>query len=100
METCQTCSTTDNLVYSGVDAFMLGVSGKEGKVCYPCATAVRDKHRAEDEANANLPEEERICHSCHKSGKDSKGHYPSFFVQPWYQHSTCVDWDDVRKYGR
>jgi hypothetical protein len=98
MNTCKHCLTTENIIYSGVDALLLGAT--LGKTCYDCANAIRDKHKAEDEANAHLSEEQRICHSCHKTGKDTQGTYPSFYVQPWYQHADCVDWDDVRKYGK
>lgn len=32
---CNECGTKENLVYSGVDAFVLGVQTET--VCYPCA---------------------------------------------------------------
>ena len=32
---CQECKTKENLIYSGVDAFMLGVQTET--ICYPCA---------------------------------------------------------------
>lgn len=32
---CQQCNTTDNIVMSGVDAFVLGVQTET--ICYPCA---------------------------------------------------------------
>lgn len=34
---CEKCGTTEGIVYSGVDAFCLGV--KTERVCYPCANA-------------------------------------------------------------
>ena len=36
---CFKCGTTQdgNIVHSGVDAFLLGVLDKVGKVCYDCA---------------------------------------------------------------
>ena len=35
LNTCATCGATDNLVHSGVDAFVLGVT--VGESCYTCA---------------------------------------------------------------
>jgi hypothetical protein len=37
MAKCNSCGTTDDIVYSGVDAFVLGVSDKVEKICYNCA---------------------------------------------------------------
>ena len=38
MAKCSTCETEDNLVYSGVDALLLGIPGAETQTkCYPCA---------------------------------------------------------------
>jgi len=34
---CVDCETTKDLVYSGVDAFCLGVIDLVEKICYPCA---------------------------------------------------------------
>ena len=36
---CQYCNTTDNLIYSGTDAFMLGVETE--KTCYKCANEMQ-----------------------------------------------------------
>lgn len=72
---------------------------KAQNVCVGCAEERTQRWADEDNANADLPEEQRICHTCHKSGQDDEGTYPSFYVQPWYQHAGCVDWDDVNKYG-
>lgn len=52
------------------------------------------------ENNRDLPEEERVCESCRMTGKDEEGKYPSNFVYGNIQHPTCVDWDNVGKYGR
>lgn len=37
MAKCNACGTTENIVYSGVDAVVLGVSDKVEKICYSCA---------------------------------------------------------------
>ena len=37
MNKCLDCNTDNNLVYSGVDAFALGVMDLVGSVCYSCA---------------------------------------------------------------
>ena len=34
---CLNCGTNDNIVYSGVDAFVLGVLDKVERICYDCA---------------------------------------------------------------
>ena len=42
MSKCQVCDTTEKIVYSGVDALLLGIEGAEtGKICYPCANQAR-----------------------------------------------------------
>lgn len=35
MNECKHCGTNDNIVYSGVDAFLLGCTTEN--ICYPCA---------------------------------------------------------------
>jgi len=38
MSKCRFCGTTEGLVYSGVDALLLGIPGAEtGTTCYKCA---------------------------------------------------------------
>lgn len=32
---CTICNSTENIIYSGIDAFCLGVEVE--KTCYPCA---------------------------------------------------------------
>jgi hypothetical protein len=39
MNKCGTCGKTEGLVYSGVDAFVLGVMDRIEKICYDCANA-------------------------------------------------------------
>jgi hypothetical protein len=39
MNKCETCGTTEGLVYSGVNAFILGVMDRIEKICYDCANA-------------------------------------------------------------
>ena len=34
---CLKCGNTDSVVYSGTDAFLLGVITQVEKICYPCA---------------------------------------------------------------
>jgi len=42
MSKCKVCKTTENIVYSGVDALLLGIPGAEtGTTCYKCANANR-----------------------------------------------------------
>ena len=36
MSKCKVCNTTENIVYSGIDAFILGQETTEN-ICYPCA---------------------------------------------------------------
>lgn len=45
MTRCYKCQTSENLVFSGVDAMVLGVLDKIEKVCYSCAlTAIREDY--------------------------------------------------------
>lgn len=38
MPTCEVCSTEENIVYSGIDALLLGIDGAETeRICYDCA---------------------------------------------------------------
>jgi len=39
MNECKNCGTTENIVYSGVDAFLLGTTTEN--ICYTCANAAR-----------------------------------------------------------
>jgi hypothetical protein len=42
MKSCEVCGSTENqLVYSGVDALILGVMDQLEKICYDCANAKR-----------------------------------------------------------
>lgn len=41
MNTCTDCGTTSNLVWSGIDAFLLG-GIVTGTLCYDCANAQAD----------------------------------------------------------
>jgi hypothetical protein len=34
---CVDCSSDEDIVYSGVDAFVLGVTELTEQICYPCA---------------------------------------------------------------
>lgn len=36
-ELCTDCGTKENIVYSGVDAFVLGVIDLVERICYTCA---------------------------------------------------------------
>jgi hypothetical protein len=43
MAKCLSCETTEGLVYSGVDALILGIDGAQtGTRCYSCATKERN----------------------------------------------------------
>jgi hypothetical protein len=52
-----------------------------------------------EDCHDSLPEN-KVCSTCKKTGKDASGNYPSNYTSIHTQHPTCVDWDDVRKYGR
>jgi hypothetical protein len=40
MAKCEKCDSQDNIVFSAVDALLLGIPGAETeKTCYPCANA-------------------------------------------------------------
>ena len=42
MSKCKISATTENIVYSGVDALLLGIDGAETQtMCYPCANKIR-----------------------------------------------------------
>jgi len=42
MSECKVCKTTENIVYSGVDALLLGIPNAETETtCYPCANKAR-----------------------------------------------------------
>lgn len=36
MSKCKVCNTTEKIIYSGIDAFILGQE-TTGDICYPCA---------------------------------------------------------------
>jgi len=43
MSECKECQTTDNIVYSGVDALLLGIPNAETEtICYPCANKEKE----------------------------------------------------------
>jgi len=49
MSKCKFCDTTETLVYSGVDALLLGIPAAEtGTTCYQCA------NKQKEEANGNV----------------------------------------------
>jgi len=51
MSKCKVCQTTENLVYSGVDALLLGIPGAQTRtMCYPCANKARIPAPTEIEA--------------------------------------------------
>jgi hypothetical protein len=39
---CEHCGTTEMIVHSGTDAFMLGVLDKVERICYGCAQTERN----------------------------------------------------------
>lgn len=66
MAQCEKCDTTENIVYSGVDALLLGVDGAQTeKICYPCANKNKSVEVVEvnklatvDDTTIELPEAE------------------------------------------
>jgi len=64
MAQCEKCDTTENIVYSGVDALLLGVDGAQTeKICYPCANKDKSVEVVEvnklatvDDTTIELPE--------------------------------------------
>jgi len=66
MAQCEKCDTTENIVYSGVDALLLGVDGAQTeKICYPCANKDKSVEVVEvnklatvDDTTIELPEAE------------------------------------------
>lgn len=43
MAKCLKCNNTDSVIYSGVDAFLLGVISQVEKICYECAVRTENK---------------------------------------------------------
>jgi len=42
MAECKSCNTTEGIVYSGIDALLLGIDGAEtGTLCYSCANKAK-----------------------------------------------------------
>lgn len=53
MSKCKVCQTTENLVYSGVDALLLGIPGAQTRTtCYKCANANRQTNKEEEPNDA------------------------------------------------
>jgi hypothetical protein len=50
---CLKCGNTDSVVYSGVDAFCLGVISQVEKICYPCAGMTANKDVKENVGGDN-----------------------------------------------
>ena len=43
MAECEVCKTTENIVYSGVNALLLGIPGAETETtCYSCANKKKE----------------------------------------------------------
>ena len=52
MSQCKQCDTTENIVYSGIDALLLGIPGAETQtICYPCANANRQTTKEQEQTN-------------------------------------------------
>ena len=47
MSKCIVCNTSEAIVHSGTDAFLLEVTKMIERICYPCA----NKHRQEKKEN-------------------------------------------------
>jgi hypothetical protein len=57
MSKCKFCGTTEGLVYSGVDALLLGIPGAETRTtCYKCANANRQTKQEEEDNGTLQPE--------------------------------------------
>lgn len=55
MSKCSTCETKDNLVYSGVDALLLGIPGAETQTkCYPCANKERNEQLEKEQTDGTI----------------------------------------------
>jgi len=60
MSKCKFCDTTEGLVYSGVDALLLGISGAEtGTTCYKCANANRQTTEKETKVTEYIADIEK-----------------------------------------
>jgi hypothetical protein len=52
MSKCKQCDTTDNIVYSGVAALLLGIPGAETETtCYECAKKNQKTIQEQEETN-------------------------------------------------
>jgi len=52
MSKCLACDTTENLVYSGVDALLLGIDGAQTETrCYACAIKEQSEKNETKEEN-------------------------------------------------
>lgn len=55
MSKCLSCNTTENLVYSGVDALLLGIDGAETETrCYPCANKERTEKLEKEQTDGTI----------------------------------------------
>lgn len=48
---CKQCGTSENIVYSGVDAWILGCVNDTERICYKCAT---ENNEEKEKENAKL----------------------------------------------
>lgn len=55
MSQCLSCDTTEDLVYSGVDALLLGIEGAETQTrCYPCANKERIEQLEKEQTDGTI----------------------------------------------
>jgi hypothetical protein len=55
MSQCLSCNTTKDLVYSGVDALLLGIPGAETQTkCYPCANKERNEQLEKEQTDGTI----------------------------------------------
>lgn len=55
MSKCLSCDTTEDLVYSGVDALLLGIAGAETETrCYPCANKERTEKLEKEQTDGTI----------------------------------------------
>lgn len=51
MAKCLKCDTTEEIVYSGTDAFLLGVITQVERICYTCANKAINKDVVKEVSN-------------------------------------------------
>jgi len=76
MATCIICNTTENLVYSGVDAFLLGITET---TCYDCANRTKPSTTLE-QALKVISDTADFYHSMHVASGDEKSYWSGAYM--------------------